>query len=696
MLRKNILSIIIIYLCSSPATLSASDNLQLAHTQATLISEQEAVTPGKTMRLGLVLNHETGWHSYWENPGEAGIPTTLEWTLPEGFSASRIDWPLPKQLREGPLLVHSYYGQFLLPVTITIPSTLTDGNVTFKLKADWLVCKEICIPESAELELALPVADSTEETIYASMFETHDQTKPKAAKEKGLYDIQAKRFSLSFPLAALEGGKISSAIFFPREQGHIVYSSEQKTKVDGDTLTLTTTATDNLPTGELSGFLAVETESGSRAYDIKLVAGQVAAPAAVPLAATPESSLGFVAALLLAILGGVILNLMPCVLPVLSLKALAIAKKTGHERAHVAKVGIAYTLGILVSFGLIAGVLIGLQHSGESVGWGYQMQSPVFVAFLVYLLFLVGLNLSGLFDLPVLLGNQATALNDSSAKGSFATGVLATAVATPCTAPFMASAVGFALTLPSWQAMLIFLSLGFGLALPFLLISLFPALLRFLPKPGAWMETFKQFLAFPMYASVIWLLWVLGLQTGIGGVAVALIAMLVIVITIWMKRLFAYESKWYLPVAGLMVITAIAYSFSSINKLEAPRTMPAAVSAHDVETVDYSPSKLAELRAAGKPVFLDATAAWCITCKVNAAVAIHTDGSMKAFKDSGTILMIADWTLKNAEITELLKSFGYQGVPLYVYYPPGGEPMVLPQVLTESLVIQTITNQGEK
>ena len=695
MAKKAIIYLIISILALSAPLLAAEESAQLAHTRATLVSEQEAVVTGQTLRLGLVLAHEPGWHSYWENPGEAGIPTTLKWQLPEGFSAGAVDWPLPKQLREGPLLVHAYYDQFLLPVTITVPAAIDAENVTFSLEADWLVCKEICIPESAQLALTLPVSEQSERTIYASMFETHDQNKPKPASEKGLYSISGKQFSLWVPLNALGEGTVESAQFFPRQQGHIVYSAAQELSLDRDTLTITTAASDVPPAGDLSGFLAIESSAGSRAYDITLKAGTIASPAKTEAGAAAQPALGFAAALLFALIGGLILNLMPCVLPVLSLKALAIAKKSGHERARTARLGVSYTAGILFSFALIASLLISLQHSGESVGWGYQMQSPVFVTFLAYLLFLVGLNLSGLYDLPVLFGNQAASVNDSTAKGSFATGVLATAVATPCTAPFMASALGYALTLPAWQAMMVFLALGLGLALPFLLISLFPSLLRFLPKPGAWMESFKQLLAFPMYGSAIWLLWVLALQTGADGIALALIGMLVTVLAIWMKRLFARDSRFYVACALLLIALAYGHTMSIIAALEAPRTMPQAATEHAVETADYSPQKLAELRAQGRPVFLDATAAWCITCKVNAAVAIHTEASMKAFRDSGTVLMIADWTLKNPEITELLKQFGYQGVPLYVYYPPKGEPVVLPQVLTESLVIQTITNQGE-
>jgi thiol:disulfide interchange protein DsbD len=309
---------------------------------------------------------------------------------------------------------------------------------------------------------------------------------------------------------------------------------------------------------------------------------------------------------------------------------------------------------------------------------------------------MVGLSLSGVFHLPVLMGNVGGDLaNESSTRGSFFTGVLATAVATPCTAPFMASAVGAALTMPAFQAMMVFEALGFGLALPFLLISLFPALRKFLPKPGAWMDTFKQLIAFPMYASVIWLMWVLTLQTGAGGMVVALCGMLLIVIVIWMKSLFADGSKAYTITALIIYALLLTASLSSLSNMEvSTAALPSGHAEHGVEAVEYSKEKLDELIKAGKPVFVDATAAWCITCQVNARTSLHTSATMKIFKEKGVTLMIADWTKRNDSITDYLSSFGYKGVPLCVFYPASGKkPLVMPQILTETLVINTIKGE---
>jgi thiol:disulfide interchange protein len=494
------------------------------------------------------------------------------------------------------------------------------------------------------------------------------------------YQTEGNQMILSLPATAV-GIKITAATFFPRQQNIIHYATETKLSSEKNTLQIALEKTDKKPEGDISGILSLTANGEQKNVDITF------APMA---AAAVEPALWLPVVMLLAVLGGLVLNLMPCVLPVLSLKALAIAKKSGHEHKVVVRMGVAYTLGILVSFGVIAGILIALRQAGESVGWGYQMQSPAFVAFLIYLLFLVGLNLSGLFHLPVLLGNVGIG-DETSAKGSFFTGVLATMVATPCTAPFMASAVGVALTLPAFESLLVFEALGFGLALPFLAISLFPRLLRFLPKPGAWMDTFKQLLAFPMYASVIWLLWVLTLQTGAGGMVVALTGMLAIIIVIWMKQMFSEESKAYRVVALVIYALVIGVSLPALSRMEIGSHAAESMEKMGFETVMFSKAKLAELQSAGKPVFVDATAAWCITCQFNGRVAIRTERVMNAFKEKGVTLMIADWTSRNDEITEFLSGFGYKGVPLYVFYPAHGQPVVLPQLLTEDIVINAIS-----
>ena len=676
-----------LFLLSSPAM--ADDLLtskQLENTKATLVAETTGIEAGKELHVGIMLEPREGWHTYWENPGDAGMPTTLTWTLPDGFMASAIDWPAPEHLAEGPLLTYAYSHMVFLPVTISTPlATNNTYAYPIKVKAEWLVCKDICVPESAELELTLPVVETPPPDLrYRLLFENHREQRPVAVDTHGSFSVKGKQLVFSAPLSTFKNHNVKSAMLSLREQNVMNYAAAQTMTLDPNNLQLTTERADDMPGETLSGILSVTAPDDSLTHYNMVFDG-----APLP-AAAPEEALWFPVVLLFAVLGGLILNLMPCVLPILSLKALAIAKKGGGKNEHVVQQGVAYTLGVLVTFTAIAGVLLSLRAGGESVGWGYQMQSPAFVGFLIYLLFMVGLSLSGVFHLPVLLGNVGVA-NESSARASFFTGVLATAVATPCTAPFMASAVGAALTMPAWQALLVFEALGFGLALPFLLISLFPALRRFLPKPGAWMDIFKQLIAFPMYASVIWLLWVLTLQAGAGGMVIALSGMLLIVAIIWMKSLFADGSKAYKIIALVMYALLLLITLPDLSRLE---STVAAMTEHGIETIPYSKEKLEELRKAGKPVFVDATAAWCITCQVNARAALHTDATMKLFKDRGVTLMIADWTRRNDSITEFLSSFGYKGVPLCVYYPPDNKkPVVMPQILTESIITNTIKGE---
>lgn len=531
--------------------------------RAELIVEQTS----PELKLAVVLHHPDGWHTYYKNSGDAGLPTSLTWSLPKGFSAGEIDWPKPQTFAEGNLKTYGYSGEVKLPVTISHPNGTQDD--TIKVKASWLVCKDVCVPETQELAVEL---------------------------------------------------------------------SRHPERAEGEEKDLV----------------------------------QVAKDPSVATLSQDDGSL-FVT-LLLALLGGLILNLMPCVLPVLSLKALALVKKSGKARQHTAWHGISYTLGILVSFAVLAAILLILQKTGQAVGWGYQMQFPAFVGFLIYLLFAVGLSLSGAFHLPVLLGGVGADLaNEGSLRGSFFTGVMAALVATPCTAPFMASAVGAALTLPEFEAMLVFLSLGFGLALPFLLISIFPSCLRFLPKQGAWMVRFKELLAFPIYASVVWLLWVLGLQAGAGAVAIILAGMLFLVFALWLK-------KWHLLALILAAIVMVA-TLANLAKTEAGNS-----------EIPYSKQSLNELRSQGKAVFVDATAAWCITCQINKRVVLDNPNVRAAFAKNNVTLMVADWTKQNPEITEFLHEFHYNGVPLNVFYSANNAhpPIVLPQILHEDMILELL------
>ncbi len=581
--------------------LYAAESAVLEHSTVRLIAASTAVTPGEPLKLGAHILLEEGWHTYGEKPGDAGIPTTMDWTLPSGFRAGKIEYPPTKTFTEGKLTTYGYDEEVVFPVTLQVPTALPDSNI-LSVKVDYLVCKDICIPQTAQLSLTLP-----------------------------------------------------TGAFTPSNDVDLL---ERFTRDAGGTVDL-----EPIPAPPID---AVETSH-------------------LP----PASDLSLALAIAFAFLGGVILNLMPCVFPVLSLKLLAVTKYNHEELGHAKREALAYTAGILVCFAVIVGLLIGAQSAGNAIGWGYQFQSAGFVGVLALLLFVVGLNLSGVFHLPVLFGSAAAEVeNPHSIKGSFATGLLATLIATPCTAPFMAPAIGFALTQPALVTLLVFLSLGLGLAAPFLLISFCPPLQRILPKPGRWMETFKQFLAFPMYASAVWLSWVVGSQAGYMGMALLLLFAVAAAFLLWIKSRFGTPTRWC-HVAMILILLALAATLAQgLTNLSAKT--PAMYSEN---SVPYSAEKLSELRAAGTPVFLDATAKWCITCQVNYQTSIGTEEVQQAFKDRGVVFMVADWTKKDPAITELLTGFGFKGVPMNVYYPPQGEPKVLPQVLTPAIVLSTISQE---
>lgn len=640
-------------------------------TKASLYTSHSTVVAGQSFDVGVLLEPKHDWHTYWENPGDAGIPTTFEWVLPDGVTASDIHWPTPAIIMEDDLAVFGYSGDVFLPVTITVPENFGGDSLPVRVKANWLVCHDICIPESAELDISVSIGETASTSFDAWRFEK---------AELILTEPQPLSFMVSDNTVVLDIPADMTpeepAYFFPREENIFLYAEPQLLK-DGK-LTIPRKKDSDVP-ADIGGYLKL----GNTTYKITAERSELYAE---PAPAKPQKNL--LALIILAMMGGLILNLMPCVLPVLSLKALAIAKKSSHERKYVVAQALAYSAGVVLSFALIAGLLISLQHAGQAIGWGYQMQSPTFVGALTVLLFVIGLNLMGMFELPVLFGTVILDNHEHRLRGSFLTGVLATAVATPCTAPFMATAVGATISQPPLAALLIFISIGVGLAMPFLLIALQPKLVRLLPKPGVWMETFKQFLSFPMFASVVWLLWVVTMQAGANGLLITLVTLLSITFLIWLKSRCHDVSPLCRIAILLLLAAALANGLFALSKQEAPMHQ-----GNDSEMV-FSESAIEELRAEGKSVFVDATAAWCLTCQVNKKIAIDTEATRKAFADTDTVLMIADWTNRNPEVTAFLKHFGYNGVPLYVYYPANGEPKVLPQILSESLVISTVKGES--
>jgi thiol:disulfide interchange protein DsbD len=520
--------------------------------------------------------------------------------------------------------------------------------------------------------LPMPVADAA--TFHQSNGEIH--------------------FDLLLKDTGIESGEIKNVLFFPESDGLITNAAAQKAQVSPDRISIAIGQAEGKETDNGSGLVSLYLKNGTRRdFALRLqsenMAAQVAAmksqPVVKSLSEPIRETITLATAILYALIGGLILNAMPCVFPVLSLKALAVAKKAAAHPSEARRQGIAYTSGVIVSFQVLAFALLLFQKGGQAVGWGYQMQSPLFVTFLALLLFTVSLNLAGYFELPVLFGNLGNEkASRDSAWGSFFTGVLAVMVATPCTAPFMAPAIGFALTQSHGTIFAVFGALGLGLSSPFLVVSFFPRLIRILPKPGMWMITFKEFLSFPMFAWTVWLLWLIAREAGSGASAIVLIGMILIAFGIWLWR---HGNAFLRLIALLLSMTGISAAFFGANM---PMPQLIASVAHDDQD-RFSAAKLESLRKQGKAVFVDATADWCLICKVNESVALSSPQVQKAFKDKHVSYMVADWTYGDSEITHYLEAFGRSGVPIYVYYAPNSSaPVVLPQVLTPSVVLEVL------
>jgi thiol:disulfide interchange protein/DsbC/DsbD-like thiol-disulfide interchange protein len=670
--------------------LAAPPEAATEHVKARLVSSQAAVAPGQRFTVALEQDIKSHWHTYWLNPGDSGQATTLDWT---GAMAGPIQWPTPSVQAIGPIVNYGYEGRPALLLELTVPADAKPGG-RFQPTAEvrWLVCKDVCIPEQVSLGLDLPVAAEAKAGADAAQIEEWRGAIPKPAP----FAVQLKASPQGVQLSGPTAG-VSKAYFFADTWGAVAHSAPQALKAEGDGWALDIPAGDEpVPAGKpLSGVIVLTTAAGQQAWTVSAPvpegAGKgpgpadLSAPAAASPAPAPESDLGLLPALALALLGGLILNLMPCVFPVLSIKALALVRQ-GNGHQHGAE-GLAYTAGVLGSFVLLAAVLIALRAGGQQVGWGFQFHSPVFVLVVAYLLFLVGLSLSGLFE----IGGRFTGIGSSLASrqglaGSFFTGVLAAVVATPCTAPFMGAALAFALSQPAAVLIAVFLALGLGLALPFLILAFWPAAQRWLPRPGAWMDRFKQALAFPMYAAVVWLLWVLAQQTGPDGVALALCGLVLIAFGLWWRH-----SSGASTIGTGAAVVSVVLALGAAAWIKPVEAEVRAASGAGFEA--YSAERLAELRAQNKPVFVNMTAAWCISCLVNERVALSRPEVTEAFAKAGITYLKGDWTREDPAITAVLKAHGRSGVPLYLYYAPGAaSAQVLPQILTPGLVIEAVSS----
>jgi thiol:disulfide interchange protein len=653
-----------------------------------LISDAASIEPGSTFWVGLRQRIAPGWHTYWINPGDSGEPPSIEWKLPEGFAAGPIVWPRPERLKAGPFMSFGYEHEVVLPIQLTAPASLARGApVTLGGHVSWLVCEKICIPEEADVALSLPVAaGSPAPSDTAPAVEHARRSVP--TPSPWAVSLSATPDTVSIRVAApdLAAERIVEAWFFPMRWGVIDHAAPQTLVIDRRGITLRA-ARGQLPDGtasDVDGVLVIQE---------RLDQGTVTQAFAVRAAsAAGASGITFVAAIGLAIAGGLILNLMPCVLPVLSMKAIALVAHGRSQPSVVRRHGFAYTAGVLASFALLATALMALRAGGAEIGWGFQLQSALVVTALAYVLFALALSLSGLLVMGARLTGVGHGLASRSGySGSFFTGALATVAATPCTAPFMGVAIGFALSQPAAVALTVFEALGLGLALPFLILSLVPAWRRFLPKPGRWMERLRQVLALPLYGSVAWLVWVVSRQIGTEGAAAVLAGLMLIALAAWLHQGIRSASGRWRRASVALALGCVAAAIALGPLAASSASSAVAAPSRGARWEPFTPERLAALRAKGTPVFVNATAAWCITCLVNERVALHSPAVADAFARKGVVYLKADWTSKSPKIAALLESFGRSGVPLYVVFgKTGANPQLLPQILSERTLIEAV------
>ncbi|MEC4718411.1 thioredoxin family protein [Noviherbaspirillum sp. CPCC 100848] len=666
------------------------------HVRAELVAHApEGIAAGQPVWFGLRIRHQPHWHTYWKNPGDSGLATSLTWTLPAGFVAGEIAWPTPKQLPFGPLMNYGYEGDLLLAVPVTVPDGFTGASLPVSLRADWLVCKDVCIPEYGEFKLELPTQPMT---AHAALFAQAHANQPRTVstlRAEAHVDADKLVVAMQGVPSSLQGKPVQ---LFVETAGVVESAAAPIVEWNGDRLAMRlplSAQRSESPASMHAVLTAGHQSSGILvSFDVKgpwPQPGSEASPAADSLPdSTPATP--WLLSLVFAFLGGAILNLMPCVFPVLSLKVLGFAQHAGDRRKVVAG-GLAYTAGVVTSFLLLAGLLLALRGSGEQLGWGFQLQSPMFVAALAVLFSLIGLNLAGLFEFgSVLPSGIASARARNPVADDFLSGVLTVLIASPCTAPFMGVALGAALTQPTPQAMAVFGVLGLGMAAPYLTASLFPRLARLLPRPGAWMARFKTFMAFPMFATVVWLIWVLGQQIGINGVAAILALLVAVAFAAWMSGI-PMRTNWNklasMGTTGALVVAVSVWAWPSLQS--EPLTDVSGKEATTSAWHAWSTEAVERARQEGRPVFVDFTAAWCVTCQYNKRTTLSDEALLKEFAAKNVLLLRADWTRRDERITQELTRLGRSGVPVYAFYAPSSnKPKLLSELLSVAEVRQTL------
>ena len=644
-----------------------------AHIAARLAAESAAPKAGEGTTIAFAMTPEKGWHGYWENPGDAGLGMTVEWTLPKGVSVGPLRYPVPETLLISGLMNHVYEGPYAVLATLKVAAEVAPGTrLPVRAKANWLACTDkVCVPESGDLALDLIAGEGIVSDTERNRFDAWRTRLPRPLGSAASYAVKDGKLRLSVPFPA--DAPASAVHLFPLAEGLARYAAPQTVAREGDRLVIETDAAEApkggtaqavLRTGDHVGFLLT------------------ARPGVVPDAAGASPWSAILAALGGAILGGLLLNIMPCVFPILGLKAMKLAKAGGDERI-VRREALAYAAGIILTCLALGGLLLGLRAAGGAVGWAFQLQDPRIILALLLLVTAIAFNLAGLFDLAAFGGGEEL-VGKGGLAGAFWTGALVAFVATPCTGPFMAAAMGAALLLPLPAALAVFAGLGLGLALPFLLLAYAPAIRNRLPKPGAWMGRFQKILALPMFLTALGLAWLLGQQRGVSGMTIGIGAALLLALLLWWLGGRQRAGKGGGLIAGLAALAVLAGAVLAL-----PASAPAAQANHD-SAVPFAVRDLDQLRAANKPVFLYFTADWCLTCKANEAAAIDRAETRAAFDKAGVTVMVGDWTNADPAITRFLESQGRSGVPLYLWYAPGREARTLPQLLTPATLTDLV------
>lgn len=702
------LSMFVLTLCIVPPA-GQAQVVRTDYMDTEFIAEMNSIQPGQPFWVALRMKMDEHWHTYWRNPGDSGLPTEIEWTLPEGFKAGEIQWPYPQKIVLEMLATYGHEGEIFLMTEITPPATLSiNQQIDIHAYATWLVCDEICLPGESNYTITLPVKNEPSEADkkWTDAFAEAREKLPVSIDEwKIAFSLTDSTVLLHATPPVWFTGSLSEVAFYPFGESLIDYVSPQQLHHTAEGYLLTMARSIYMPSTpeKVEGVLMSGDGwrgEGSEKAMVIMAAMDESLPAPIAAAIKIDGEMTSIwLALAFAFIGGLILNLMPCVLPVLSIKILGFVHQASDTNSKSWQHGLMFTGGVLLSFLSLAGALIAFRAGGEQFGWGFQLQSPLFLVIVSSFIFLFGLSLFGVFEIGTsMAGIGGKVDNKSGLGGSFLSGIMATLVATPCTAPFMGPALGFALTQSAGQSLLIFAFLGLGMAAPYMILTSVPSLLKFVPKPGAWMESFKQFMGFMMMATVVWLVWVLSLQTDPNLVAIVLCLFVLLGLSGWIFGRWggiAASNRSRLIARACAVIIMAGSLTATLSIMPASSSSQVARVSSDSSGLEWEPfsqQRVDELRTAGQPVFIDFTAAWCLSCQVNNRIALHNNQVVEKFESLGVTVIKADWTSRDPAITQALARFGRNSVPLYVLYTgdPDAQPEILPEILTPGIVLEAL------